>query len=98
MHKARQAYILLNPPDPPKPGDNNYPIVPDETDLIGFITTGNFNLSEGRVTAIGSLLLEKVLPRAPDVGRMKQKTWENSLCIVRQAGEKIGRLGRWEIL
>ncbi|KAJ5166142.1 uncharacterized protein N7482_004923 [Penicillium canariense] len=65
--------------------------VPTEEDLIGFVTTGNFNLSEGKGTGVGSILLSKVL--LPNV-----KPSERRMCIVRTAGEKIGRLGVWELV
>jgi ribonuclease P/MRP protein subunit POP1 len=65
--------------------------VPTEEDLIGFVTTGNFNLSEGKGTGIGSIQLSKVL--VPDV-----KPSERRMCIVRSAGEKLGRLGVWELV
>ncbi|KAL9044466.1 MAG: hypothetical protein Q9214_002395, partial [Letrouitia sp. 1 TL-2023] len=35
----------------PKPGDAGYPCVPDKEDLIGFVTTGNFDLGQGRCGA-----------------------------------------------
>jgi ribonuclease P/MRP protein subunit POP1 len=65
--------------------------VPTEEDLIGFVTTGNFNLSEGKGTGIGSIQLSKVL--VPDM-----KPSERRMCIVRSAGEKLGRLGVWELV
>ncbi|KAJ5263239.1 hypothetical protein N7478_010844 [Penicillium angulare] len=65
--------------------------VPFEEDLIGFVTSGNYNLSEGKGTGIGSIVLSKVL--IPDV-----KQHERKMCIVRTAGEKIGRLGTWELV
>jgi ribonuclease P/MRP protein subunit POP1 len=65
--------------------------VPTEEDLIGFVSTGNFNLSEGKGTGIGSIQLSKVL--VPDV-----KLSERRMCIVRSAGEKLGRLGTWELV
>ncbi|KAJ5813553.1 uncharacterized protein N7503_000303 [Penicillium pulvis] len=65
--------------------------VPTEDDLIGFATSGNYNLSEGKGTGIGSILLSKVL--IPDV-----KQHERRMCIVRAAGEKSGRLGTWELV
>lgn len=73
----------------PQAGDYDYPVVPDEEDLIGFVTTGNFNLGEGRSTGMGCLVLGKV---------MEGKGRERALCIVRDAGQGIGRLGRWEIV
>ncbi|KAJ5657411.1 uncharacterized protein N7484_001060 [Penicillium longicatenatum] len=65
--------------------------VPTEDDLIGFVTSGNYNLSEGKGTGIGSILLSKVL--IPNV-----KLHERKMCIVRAAGEKLGRLGTWELV
>jgi len=65
--------------------------VPTEEDLIGFVSTGNFNLSEGKGTGIGSIQLSKVL--VPGV-----KPSERRMCIVRSPGEKLGRLGMWELV
>ncbi|KAJ5298191.1 uncharacterized protein N7443_006311 [Penicillium atrosanguineum] len=65
--------------------------VPLEEDLIGFVSTGNYNLSEGKGTGIGSIQLSKVL--VPDA-----KLSERRMCIVRSAGEKLGRLGTWELV
>ncbi len=66
--------------------------VPDEVDLIGFVTTGNFNLTEGLGTGIGSIALAKVIGGDLRVDRREQR-----LCIVREAGQNIGRLARWEL-
>ncbi|KAJ5887442.1 hypothetical protein N7495_007483 [Penicillium taxi] len=65
--------------------------IPMEEDLIGFVTTGNYNLSEGQGTGIGSIQISKVL--APDI-----KINERKICIIRAAGERIGRLGVWELI
>ena len=68
------------------------PSCPPVEDLIGFVTTGNFNLAEGKGTGIGNLLVAKVIDdvRADgDVG---------TLCVVRNAGESVGRLARWEVV
>lgn len=65
--------------------------VPMEEDLIGFVTTGNYNLAEGKSTGIGSIQLSKVL--VPGI-----KLSERRLCIVRAAGERVGRLGTWELV
>ncbi|KAJ5945983.1 hypothetical protein N7454_002822 [Penicillium verhagenii] len=75
----------------PEASASDYLEVPTEDDLIGFVTTGNYNLSEGKGTGIGSILLAKVL--LSDV-----KQHERRMCIVRVAGEKIGRLGHWELV
>jgi ribonuclease P/MRP protein subunit POP1 len=67
-------------------GDAEYPAVPEEQDLIGFVTTGNYNLGGGRGTAVGCLLLQKVLQPV-----------DANVCIVREAGQALGRLARWEL-
>jgi ribonuclease P/MRP protein subunit POP1 len=89
-----------------KVGDISYPVVPDEIDLIGFVTTGNFNLAEGKATAIGSLLLRKIMPSNTTDGLQKVKgnltkhsqPVLDNICIVRDAGEAVGRLARWTLV
>lgn len=66
-------------------------LVPDESDLIGFVTTGSFNLAEGKGVAIGSLMADRVLQ-----GLRENKNGHGRICIIRNAGERIGRLARWE--
>ena len=73
-------------------GDANYPVVPDEEDLIGFITTGNFSLSEGRGVGIGCIATAKAMDKGRGTGP------EKKLCIIREAGSGLGRLARWEIV
>lgn len=95
--KRQIARRLLEPPRsedvPPKAGEDGYPLVPDETDLIGFVTTGNYNLAEGMPTAVANLAVHKVHSLAP--GQSMSKL--DSVCIVRQAGSTIGRLAKWEV-
>ena len=95
-HIRRQhlAASLLEPEDVSNPGDKAYPSVPDEHDLIGFVTTGNFTLSEGKGVGVGSILLEKVATELPEISSEKQRK-EQHLCIVREAGHSIGRVARW---
>jgi ribonuclease P/MRP protein subunit POP1 len=78
---------------PPKAGEDDYPLVPDEGDLIGFVTTGNVNLAEGVPTAIANLSLHKVLADTGEEGLQK----EGHVCVVRPAGSTIGRLAIWEV-
>lgn len=88
--------LLVDGTDKPaQAGDADYPAVPEEQDLIGFVTTGNFNLGEGRGTGVGCVLLDKVLARAEEdlSGKL-----DKHLCIVREAGQAIGRLARWELV
>ena len=68
------------------------PVCPDEGDLIGFVTTGAYNLTDGRSSAIGCLSAEKALDTLRDNGSK-----EGHLCIVRNAGETMGWLARWHL-
>ncbi|TVY58598.1 Ribonucleases P/MRP protein subunit pop1 [Lachnellula cervina] len=86
--------LLQNPPLPyPANRDDGHPLVPGEEDLIGFVTTGEFNLAEGKGVAVGTLAVAKVLE---GLRRDRKVSKEGRLCIVRNAGENIGRLARWE--
>jgi len=76
-------------------GDAIDPSVPDEEDLLGFVTTGNFNLAEGKGTGVGSILLERVLH---DGGANANLGADKHLCIVRESGQTLGRLARWELV
>ncbi|KAH7176501.1 ribonucleases P/MRP protein subunit POP1-domain-containing protein [Dactylonectria macrodidyma] len=69
-----------------------HPLVPDADDLIGFVTTGAFCLSEGRGVAMGSIALEKVL------SSVRKNPKEGHLCIVRNAGENVGWIARWDVV
>jgi len=91
MQRAYLAASILS--GPKQPSDIDYPIVPDEEDLIGFVTTGNFNLGEGKGIGIGSLLLSKVTP-----SNSRQIEKVHHLCIVRDAGQSVGRLAKWELV
>jgi ribonuclease P/MRP protein subunit POP1 len=73
------------------PANDDYPIVPDEADLIGFVTTGNYNLAEGMPTAVANLALHRVLH-----GESAQQ--QDRFCIVREPGRTIGRLAKWEVV
>ncbi|KAF2748963.1 hypothetical protein M011DRAFT_420184 [Sporormia fimetaria CBS 119925] len=85
------AASLLEPPrrrdGPPQAGDADYPRVPDEEDLVGFVTTGNYNLAEGRPTAIANLTLHRILQPRDGIDAGKRV----HLCIVREAGQTLGR-------
>ncbi|KAI1417207.1 POPLD-domain-containing protein [Hypoxylon sp. FL1857] len=96
------AQQLLGPPaqfPPPPPNSENingHPLCPNEEDLIGFVTTGSFNLRDGRGDAIGSLSTAKVLE---ELKRYKnQKDPAARLCVVRNAGQNIGWLAKWELI
>lgn len=88
LRRRELANSLLEPVT--TPADDDYPMVPDESDLIGFVTTGNYNLAEGKPTALANLALHRVL-----TGEHSQ---EDQVCIVREPGRTIGRLARWEVV
>jgi ribonuclease P/MRP protein subunit POP1 len=71
--------------------DSEHLDVPTEDDLIGFVTTGNYNLSEAKGTGIGCIQLSKVLES--DV-----RSSERRMCIIRTSGQKSGRLGMWDFV
>ncbi|PSN69050.1 hypothetical protein BS50DRAFT_490046 [Corynespora cassiicola Philippines] len=88
LRNRELAQRLLEPRQlhgPPKAGDDNYPVVPDEEDLIGFVTTGNYNLAEGMPTAIANLALHRVFGFDEGVGKTLQE--RDRVCIVRGAGQ-----------
>ncbi|KAF2636523.1 hypothetical protein P280DRAFT_409432 [Massarina eburnea CBS 473.64] len=64
VRHERLAQSLLAPPQAndgvPRAGEEDYPLVPDEEDLIGFVTTGNYNLAEGMPTAVANIVVHRV--------------------------------------
>jgi ribonuclease P/MRP protein subunit POP1 len=102
---AEQRAALLNSlMVPVKDADGNaLPACPDAEDLLGFVTSGSYNLAEGRGTAIGSIWAQRVVEGwrsgTQDGEGKKQKEIERRrrLCILRNAGESVGRLGLWEL-
>ncbi|OHF03441.1 POPLD domain-containing protein [Colletotrichum orchidophilum] len=91
---AQEAY----PPAKPNQTDmNGHPLIPGEEDLIGFVTTGSYSLSEGRGTAIGCLSAERAAEAMRDGGGGGGAR-EGTLCIVRNAGESVGWIARWEVV
>jgi ribonuclease P/MRP protein subunit POP1 len=97
--KRLLAESLLGPEIPyPRAAPNQvdvdgHPLCPDEVDLMGFVTTGAFSLSDGKGTAIGSICADKAI----DAMRTDDAK-EAMLCVVRNSGEKIGWLARWELI
>ncbi|KAL2108025.1 hypothetical protein VUR80DRAFT_4351 [Thermomyces stellatus] len=96
--KRLLAQSLVSTPQPyPPPAPNEtdiagHPLVPNAEDLVGFVTTGAFSLSEGKGVAVGSIAVEKVLDD------LKDNAKEGRLCVVRNAGASVGRLARWEVI
>ncbi|KAI1378935.1 ribonucleases P/MRP protein subunit POP1-domain-containing protein [Hypoxylon crocopeplum] len=96
------AQELISPPapfPPPAPNSediNGHPLCPNEEDLIGFVTTGSFNLRDGRGDAIGNLSATKVLE---ELRRYKNREDPAArLCVVRNAGQNVGWLAKWELV
>ncbi|PWY90523.1 putative ribonuclease P complex subunit Pop1 [Aspergillus sclerotioniger CBS 115572] len=92
--RQRLAASLIAPSADADARQDHLPI-PTEADLIGFITTGNYNLAEGKGTGIGSIQLSKV---TKNTGSSKGITNGRNMCIIRSAGETVGRLGFWELV
>ena len=85
----RQQHLAASLLEPTRAGADSYPTCPGEEDLIGFVTSGNYDLGAGKGMGVGSLLVSKL----GEVGEGE----EARLCIVRSAGLGLARLARWEV-
>ncbi|RMZ86245.1 hypothetical protein DV737_g110, partial [Chaetothyriales sp. CBS 132003] len=87
---------------------------PDAHDLIGFVTSGGYNLALGSGSAVAGLWLQRIaqgwqeddasaamqaagMTKTQRAKFMAQHDRVKHLCVVRNAGESIGRLGVWEL-
>ena len=108
-HIKRQALAraLLN--GPVSADAEEYPSCPAEEDLIGFVTTGNFDMGMGRSAAVGNIAIARVLKQVlsetkgestgrEGKGMLKGLKLEDRICVVRNAGQKVARLARWEFI
>jgi len=68
------------------------PPLPGKEDLIGFVTKGEFSLTEGGGVAIGSVFVQRLMNLTDGTEKGRQ------MCIVRNAGETIGRLGKLDFV
>ncbi|KAE8147301.1 ribonucleases P/MRP protein subunit POP1-domain-containing protein [Aspergillus avenaceus] len=91
--RQRLAAALIAPPNDADDHTEHLPL-PSEVDLIGFVTAGNYNLSEGKGSGVGSIQISKV----SHASLGNYKTRERTMCIIRAAGERVGRLGYWELV
>ncbi|KAL8696640.1 MAG: hypothetical protein Q9201_007559 [Fulgogasparrea decipioides] len=135
LRTQQTAISLLHPPEierdtPIQSSNPSYPCVPDAQDLVGFVTTGNFDLGQGKASAIGCIAITKVAhqqqqrpyePLKADASgatdsvttdgenEMMRRSMEGlekklgkktvqRLCIVREAGQSVGRLARWDLV
>ncbi len=85
------------------------PQCPGAGDLIGFVTSGGYNLRVGGGTGVGAVWVERVFEGwgmesqemqrrgADETSQAKRLNRERRLCVVRNAGETVGRLGLWEV-
>jgi len=71
-----------------------YPQCPGVEDLLGFVTTGNVSLLEGRGRAVGALGWERV---KAEEARWDEENEFRRWCIVRDVGKDVGRVARWEV-
>lgn len=92
--KSLMTSKLPFPPEKPLNGNGDHLPVPNEEDLIGYVTKGEFNLADGKGVAIGSVSAEKVL----EALRTSGGDGGGYVCVVRDAGESIGWIARWEII
>ncbi|KAI0532524.1 POPLD domain-containing protein [Xylaria digitata] len=96
------AQSLVGPPQTyPAPAThasslNGHPLCPDAQDLIGFVTTGSFNLRDGRGEAIASISAQAALAETARYTNPGDPAAR--LCVVRDAGQGIGWLARWEVV
>lgn len=109
--KKLVAQSILNPAGGPMPwpweaGQPNgnkadiggqHPLCPGEEDLLGFVTTGAFCLADGKGKAIGSVAVTKAL-EAVSFAEDKGRPTDGRLCVVRNAGESVGWLARWDVV
>ena len=82
-----------------------HPLCPGPEHLIGFVTAGTFSLRDGCGTAVGALAAsvaaEELRRACQPVGEGKRAEVDEAdarLCVVRNSGEVIGRLARWEVV
>ncbi|KAK7757669.1 Ribonucleases P/MRP protein subunit pop1 [Diatrype stigma] len=91
------ARELLVAPTLHQDNNDHHPPCPGAEHLVGFVTTGSYNLRDGRAAAVGALSATA----ARDEMRRYAGDRSHSaarLCVVRNAGEVVGRLARWEVV
>jgi len=92
--EERQKWTNLLDRGARQPSKSEYPPCPRAEDLLGYVTTGNVSLSEGRGRAVGALSWTKAVSEEERWGDEKQfRRW----CIVRDVGNNMGRLAKWEV-
>lgn len=74
--------------------DKDYPVCPSKEYLIGYITTGSFNLKEARGTGVGAVMALNVKPQSKTVANSWSK--KKQYCLVRNVGSMVTRLATFE--
>jgi ribonuclease P/MRP protein subunit POP1 len=92
--EERQKWTDLLARDAAKPSKQEHATCPGEQDLLGFVTTGNMSLSEGRGRAVGALAWSRV--EQGDERWIEEKEFRR-WCIVRDVGMDVARLAKWEV-
>ncbi|KAK9249052.1 ribonucleases P/MRP protein subunit POP1-domain-containing protein [Lipomyces tetrasporus] len=87
--KERSKWMRLKQNRKIVPESSEYPVCPKRGFLIGFVTTGGFNLKEGKGSGMASLSWAKV---------EQNGGFNYRYCIVRDVGERIGRLALYKPL
>ena len=90
--------------------DATYPACPVAADLIGYVTSGGYNLRSGRGAGTGALWGERVVEgwrrereeyegyrNGQDERSERVRETERHLVVVRNSGERVGRLAVWEV-
>lgn len=105
QHIKRQALARALIAGPPTAAEEEYPACPGEGDLIGFVTTGNFDLGKGRGAAVGNVAAARVFGGEGEMEDSKETgvkyrilKGEDKICVIRNAGQSVGRLARWEFI
>ena len=78
-------------------GNATYPEIPREEDLIGFVTSGEYNLSQGKGVGIGSVLIHRLV-EARKWAKEAKDDGGDRVVVVRNAGESLGRLALWTVV
>jgi len=92
--EERQKWTDLLARNVPTPSKEEYPSCPGEQHLLGYVTTGNMSLTEGRGRAVGALSWRAV--EREEERWIEEKEFRR-WCIVRDVGQDIARLAKWEV-
>ena len=92
--KGRKKHGMKDRAGVVQPGQDAYPACPGEDHLVGFVTTGNYSLSQGVAVAVGGIVYGAWFRAEPG---QPSRASRDRLVVVRGVGETVARLGRWEV-